>query len=280
VLADSQLSSSCRIRISRHNDRLRYSHSCAGDFELSADGAEITFDAARARDVNAARGDLVARLLLMYADHEEVTWLHGSAVRVGESAIAFLGVSGAGKSTLALALANAGAHHICDDALPIERGDPPMIWASDHVIRLRPDTKGHLASDADSVRRESDGKFVVTYDAIGGAGVLADSRAPLTAVYLLAPFVPDASQHDARVTRRLIPPRAAVGLLIQHLKLGAVVPSDFPEKSMKQLADIAALVPVFELRIARDWSSFDSTVAQIVDWHCETAASAPSVASF
>lgn len=277
LLSDSQLSSTCRIRISRHNGRLRFFHSCGGTFELSPDGSEILFDAERATDTNAARADLVARLLLMYANHEDVTWLHGSAVRIGESAIAFVGPSGAGKSTLAVALAKAGAKHICDDALPIEQGDPPMIWASDHIIRLRSDSKSRLASRAEAVRRESDGKFVVTHDAIRlGVGSdrslpSAESRAPLAALYLLAPFAPQPSQTSkSLITRRLIPPRMAVPLLIQHLKLGAMVRPEYPAITMHQLGAIVASVPVFELRIARSWSAIDASVTQIIDWHGES----------
>lgn len=278
LVSDSQLSSSCRIRISRHNGRLRFFHSCAGTFELSADGSEIVFDAERAADANAARTDLVARLLLMGADHDHVTWLHGSAVRVGESAIAFIGASGAGKSTLALALARAGAQHICDDALPIEQGDPPMVWASDHIIRLRSDSKWRLASNAEAVRRESDGKFVVTRGAIGSgdlrdaSGIHSDSRAPLAALYLLSPFVPASSRSpETSITRRLIPPRTALPLLIQHLKLGAVVQPEYPVTTMKQLGAIVGSVPVFELGIARSWSAIDVAVGRIIDWHRATA---------
>jgi hypothetical protein len=277
LLSDSQLSSTCRIRISRHHGRLRFFHSCAGTFELSPDGTQILFDAERATDTNAARADLVARLLLMSANHEDVAWLHGSAVRIGQSAIAFVGPSGAGKSTLAVALAKSGAKHICDDALPIERGDPPMVWASDHIIRLRSDSKSRLASQAEAVRRESDGKFVVTHDAMrSGAAVdgslgCAESRTPLVALYLLAPFAPQPSQtSQTLITRRLIAPRVALPLMIQHLKLGAIVRPEYPASTMHQLGAIVASVPVFELRIARSWSAIDATVTQIIDWHGET----------
>jgi energy-coupling factor transporter ATP-binding protein EcfA2 len=213
----------------------------------------------------------------MCANHEDVTWLHASAVRVGESAIAFVGPSGAGKSTLAVALSKAGAMHICDDALPIEKGDPPMVWASDHIIRLRSDSKSRLASQAEAVRRESDGKFVVTHDAIrseraqDGSLPCDESRAPLAALYVLAPFAPQRSQtSEALITRRLIPPRAALPLLIQHLKLGAMVRPEYPASTMQQLGAIVASVPVFELRIARGWSVIDASVTQIIDWHGET----------
>jgi hypothetical protein len=274
VLTDSRLSASCRIRVSRYEGRLRFFHSCAGTFEFSADGSDIVFDAERAVDTNAARTDFVARLLLMCADQERVTWLHGSAVRIGDSAIAFVGPSGAGKSTLSLALARAGAKHICDDTLPIEAGNPPVTWPSDWTIRLHDDSRARLASGANSVRRESDGKFIVTHESIGTDAVDsgAECRAPLVALYLLAPAFPSPFAGDGGTcaTRRLIHPTAAMPALIQHLKLGILIGRDYPAKTMKSLAAIVASVPVFELKIVRDWSTIDEVVGQIYEWHGET----------
>jgi hypothetical protein len=277
VLSDSSLSSSCHIRISRHNGRLQFFHSCAGSFELSADGSDIVFDAKHAVDVNAARTDFVSRLLLMSVEHDRVTWLHGSAVSLGDAGIAFIGPSGSGKSTLALALTQMGAQHICDDALPIEAGDPPQIWPSDRTIRLCGDAKTLFASNVRAVRRESDGKFVMTHDAIESmatrraAEIGSESRPPLAALYLLKPFDPSESSENAgtRVSRRPIAPTAALPLLIQHLKLGAMMGPEYPARAMKQLGAIVASVPVFELRVAHDWSAIEVVVEQIADWHHE-----------
>jgi hypothetical protein len=36
---------------------------------------------------------------------------------------------------------------------------------------------------------------------------------------------------------------------------------------MRQLAAVVASVPVFELRITRDWSAIDEAAAQLFDWH-------------
>ena len=283
TLSDAKLSGDCRIHISRAKDRLRFSHSCAGTFELRGQGSEIVFDADRAVSIDAARTDLVSRLLLMSTDQDSVAWLHGSAARIGQSAVAFIGSSGAGKSTLALALAQAGAEHICDDALPIEPGHPPVVWASDGTVRLCSDTKRQFAPHANSVRRESDGKFVVARSALrpeetaSNADVQLDSildrhtdfRTPLSALYLLAPVPATASTGvaQAAVGRRLLAPSAAIALLIQHLKLGALVAPDYPASKMKQLGEIVRTVPVFELRIPRDWSLMADVVSQLVAWH-------------
>ncbi|HKC79777.1 MAG TPA: hypothetical protein VKB91_01185 [Gemmatimonadaceae bacterium] len=283
VLSDTQLSAGCRIRLSRGEGHLRFSHSCAGTFELRANGREIVFDADRAVNVDAARTDLVARLLLMSADQDRVTWLHGSAVRIGDAAVAFVGNSGSGKSTLALALARNGAQHICDDALPIEHADPPVVWSSDGTIRLCDDTRMRFAARVSSVRRESDGKHVVTQSAVrperamqdvsGAHGIpgiedhFIESRTPLSALYLLAPFAPGKGTAESATTRRLIAPSTAVASLIQHLKLGALVAPDYPARKMKQLGEIVRAVPVFDLRIPREWSMMGDVVSQLVAWH-------------
>jgi hypothetical protein len=270
ILCDTRLSATCQIRISRHRGRLRYFHSCAGSFELSADGSDIVFDAEDAVDTNAARTDLVARLLPMCADYEHVTWLHGSAVAIRGVAIAFIGQSGAGKSTLSLALAGAGAKHICDDTLPIEAGDPPIVWPSDRTIRLHDDTRDRLASEASVVRRESDGKFIVTHGSLRNG---IDARAPLAALYLLRPasqslFPPN---QTAAVTRRLLEPTTAMPRLIQHLKLGALIGREYPVNVMKRLAAILALIPVYELTIVRRWETMHEVVGQLLEWHAPTS---------
>jgi len=223
---------------------LRYTHSCTGTFDVSANGRKIVFEPAGDCDFDAARTDLVARVLLLCVDRGGVAWLHGSAVRLGQSAIAFLGRSGAGKLTLALALAHAGADHICDDTLPIEAEPSPMVWPSDHVIRLRPDSKSHLASTSHAIRRESDGKFVLSRSASGPVDLAmasmlpGGSRTPLSALYLIEPA--EGSDWSEPATRRVIAPTAAIPALMQHLKLGPVIRPEDPARMMQQLAQVIA----------------------------------------
>ena len=287
ILSDTRLSRVCRIRISRANDSVRFFHSCAGTFELREGGRKIIFDVDRATSVDAARTDLVARLLLMSADQDRIAWLHGSAARIGRTAVAFIGASGAGKSTLALALARAGAYHICDDALPIETGSPPVVWASDGTVRLCADTKRHFAPQVNSVRRESDGKLVVTRtnlqcNVVAQNGELfgdlenqhAESRTDLGAIYVLAPVRSTASAGGTgvAVSRRLIAPSAAISLLIQNLKLGALVSPDYPARKLEQFGAVVREVPVFELVVPRDWAGIGEVVSRLLDWHKPGAA--------
>jgi hypothetical protein len=280
VLSDVEFSPTCRVTLSRGDGWLRYAHSCTGTFEIFAEGTRIIFEPAPRSDMSIARTDFIARVLLHCVDRARVTWLHGSAVRIGSKAVAFLGQSGAGKSTMALALARAGCQHICDDTLPVEAGAPSIVWPSDHIIRLRADTRGRLASCAHATRRESDGKFILTGGAFDSSeitmasGLAAAGRAPLAAVYLLKPVAKSASGDP--VARSLVGPTWAIPCLMQNLKLDPVVGPGDPAGLMRQLGSIASSTPVFELTVSRDWERIDDVVARLLAWHSESNVSTTS----
>jgi hypothetical protein len=151
------------------------------------------------------------------------------------------------------------------------------VWASDGTVRLCGDTKRHFAASADSVRRESDGKFVVTRSALQSVDTgytsqskrdgrdieNPESRTRLGAIYVLTPV----RGPDAAVIRRAIAPSAGVALLIRHLKLGALVSPDYPARKMEHLGAIVRGVPVFELTVPRDWSRIGEVVSHILGWH-------------
>jgi hypothetical protein len=52
-----------------------------------------------------------------------------------------------------------------------------------------------------------------------------------------------------------------------HLKLGPVVRREDPARLVKQLGAIANAVPVFQLRVSRDWSAVDNVVETMLAWH-------------
>lgn len=271
VVSDVELSPTCRIRLTCGDGWFRYFHSCTGAFEVFADGRRILFEPAEHGDLDGARADFVSRVLLYCVDHTSITWLHGSAVRIGEGAIAFLGQSGSGKSTMALALARAGAEHICDDTLPVEAGANPVIWPSDDIIRLCSDSRTQLASSANAVRRESDGKFVMTRREVAfgqpsSVPISPDkARSPLKAIYVLKPD--ESPRSGTIVSRRLVSPTAAIAILMQHLKLGPVVSREDPVRLVKQIGAIVRAVPVYELTVPRDWSVVGEVVEGITAWH-------------
>ena len=283
VLSDAALSQTCRIRLTRGDGWFRYSHSCTGSFEVFAEGRRILFEPAAHGDLDGARTDFVSRVLPYCVDHASITWLHGSAVRIAAGAAAFLGPSGSGKSTIALALTRGGAEHLCDDTLPVEAGEKPVIWPGDDIIRLCSDSRTRLASSARAIRRESDGKFVMTRHEVGSAKSSSasnapdQSRCPLNAIYILNPA--ESPQTGASVSRRLVPPTAAIPVLMQHLKLGPVMRREDPALLMKQLDAIVQSDPVYELTVSRDWSVVDDVVERVIAWHSHTGVAESQIAS-
>ncbi|MGZ5234333.1 MAG: hypothetical protein ACXWC3_30355 [Burkholderiales bacterium] len=284
VISDVELSPTCRIRITGGDGWFRYSHSCTGSFEVFADGRRILFEPAEQGDLDGARADFVSRVLLYCVDHASITWLHGSAVRIGGGAVAFLGPSGCGKSTLAMALTRGGADHICDDTLPVEAGATPVIWPSDDIIRLCSDSRTRLALSARAIRRESDGKFVITRRELGSAApspasdAQGETRSPLAAIYVLNST--DSSHSGAAVTRKLVSPSAAVSVLMQNLKLGPLVTREAPARLLNQLCAIVQTVPVYELTVSRDWSVVGEVVERVTAWHAHSEGAPSGVAYF
>ena len=69
--------------------------------------------------------------------------------------------------------------------------------------------------------------------------------------------------------RSKLPPRVALPVLIQHLKLPMVLRAEDPAIAMQQLGVVVAATPVFTLCIARDWLALEDAVAQIISWHQE-----------
>jgi len=278
VISDVELSPTCRIRLTGGDGWFRYSHSCTGSFEVFADGRRILFEPAENGDLDGARADFVSRVLPYCVDHASITWLQGSAVRIGGGAVAFLGPSGSGKSTLAMALTRGGADHICDDTLPVDAGATPVIWPSDDIIRLCSDSRTRLASSARAIRRESDGKFVMTRRELGpdesspASDAPASIRSPLAAIYVLKSS--DPSPSDAPVARQLVPPSAAVSILMQNLKLGPLVTREAPARLLNQLCCIVQTVPVYELTVSRNWSVLGEVVEAVTAWHAYSGAAA------
>lgn len=113
------------------------------DFHVSADGREV-----EGIPVNGISDQTVQHLYLnqvlpLALSRQMQLVLHGSAVEVGEAAIAFLGRSGRGKSTLAASFATHGFRFITDDGLLLaetEAGDY-QVQPSHPSIRLWDDSR-------------------------------------------------------------------------------------------------------------------------------------------
>lgn len=184
--------------------RIRYSDGLS--FSVDATARSISIHCPKAISFEEAALFLVGPILGIVLRLRGVTCLHASAVRVGDSAIAFVGSEGAGKSTTAALFARSGHAILSDDIVALsERAGEFIVSPAYPYLNLWPQSvrmiygsvRGAVAHDSDKHRISLHGR---------------DSRfqreaMPLKAVYILgerssapgAPRVEPLTPQDALV---------------------------------------------------------------------------------
>ena len=110
----------------------------AGAF-LVRGGREIIVDPVPEADEQALRLSLLGPALALILLQRGRLVLHGSAIAVSGSAVAFVGGNGWGKSTIAAALHNRGHHMVTDDVMATDIGSGcPMVIPSFPQFKLWP----------------------------------------------------------------------------------------------------------------------------------------------
>ena len=245
--------------------RLEYSH--AGCFDVSRDGARISWSPLPDASLELARSIILGPGLSLSLEIDDLLCLHGSAVGVTGGAVGFLGPKYHGKSTLATALTAAGAALISDDLLAVACGSPPRVLPGVPSIRLWEDAAARL--DVGQLCDSVIGGVKRTASGFGGR-TLREADAPLAAVYLLKPMSSTGVEACERV--RLTGAAAAISLAHQTKLPPSLVGPRMAGLQLRRAAVIAAGVPVYELRIQRDFSRLPQAVETILEWH----GSAPS----
>lgn len=252
----------CRVILYRSGNGFHLHHSCTGDFLLSAKGTDITWYARDGASEEMGRGDIMGRVLSVAMHASGKLALHGSGVRIGDAAIAFLAPKGYGKSTLALSLVNAGARLVTDDTVAVDPTLPVTVLPGVHRMRLCDDAATRFVPAAAAAERGVDGKRVI--DERADARRILDP-APLAAIYLLAPV--RAEHTDQVVQRRLLPARLAAMSLVRHAKIGALLGGTEAPLVIERAAAIARSIPVYELTVVRDLDRMNRVVDQLMAWH-------------
>ena len=163
--------------------------------------------------------------------------LHASAVRVGETALAFVGASGMGKSTMATVLCAAGHALLTDDVLRAQlQPHGVVVHSGSTETRLR-DAARPLAEGLPG-RRTADGRLAVM------AGSLAEGPLPLAACIVPRPSL----EHDRVHVRRVGGARALM-LLSRFPRIPGWRQACTLGREFEQLADLVAGVGVFEAHI-------------------------------
>jgi hypothetical protein len=165
--------------------------------------------------------------------------LHGSAVAVGDSAVAFVGHSNAGKSTLAGEACAAGASLVTDDVLALEiDGDDARCIRGGSELRLRrgvAELAERLAPDADST---VDGRAAV-------AVVSSPVRCTMAAI-----VVPRVTPGTSEPRLASLGAKTAFETLFPYHRLAGLTDPEVVRRHFHACVDLARIVPILSLVIA------------------------------
>ena len=216
---------------------LRFYGTC--DFVIAEDLSRVDLHAAEGADPDTI-GVLISGTLLSFllALRGEPV-LHGSAVQVGEHALAFVGSSGMGKSTMATLLCASGARLITDDVLRLDLvPSPPRCHLGGTALRLRK-AAGDLSalfSAAPAQRLTGDGR-----DALTMTPAEADLL-PLAGIVIPLP------QHGSDLTRPTVTEldrKQAVLALLQFPRIVGWEDAAVLDRQLQELGRLVEDVPVY-----------------------------------
>jgi len=240
-----------------------------GSYDISLDGRQIAWVPNGEYDVEFVRMAIIGRVLPIALHAAGTLCLHGSAVAFDEGGVAFLAPKLHGKSTTALALATAGARLLSDDIVPVEPGHPVMIGPGVPSVRLWSDSAERVAGSHLRSRLPEGGKHI--FEELPPEQIMVE-RVPLKAVYLLRPV--QSLSDGAAVQRTSVAAVPAAIAIVGQLKVGAALGGAEAVVSFDRAVAVAQSVPVYTLRVVRDFARMPEVVEQIFEWHGQ---SAPSV---
>jgi len=180
--------------------------------------------------------------------------LHGSAVAVGDRAVALLAHSGAGKSTLAAALWRRGHPFLADDLVVLDvRDEGIVLWPAFPQVKLTAAAIRRLAGVAPPACAAADvagrKRWLATGEAVAAA-------LPLAAILLL-------ERHRGAPQIRPLSPRDGTMQLIGHSFCARMVPATGIDRHFRQCAAVADRVPVRRLRWRRTYADLDAAIAAV-----------------
>jgi hypothetical protein len=228
------------------------------EFVVSADGGRIAGRSLSTTSAEAFHTHLLGQVLSYALLKRGREPLHGTAVVVDGTAIAFLGDCGYGKSSLAAAFLAAGHRLLTDDLLVVKPDTAPLGSVDLHKggfaaypgpprIKLSPEIAGALLdrSSRGVPMNNLTPKLVVPL----ASHQIQPAPTPLRAVYVLAP--PAKRAQTDRVTIRRVSKRKGFVELLRNTFNSQVRDRDRLERQFRQASRIVTLVPVKSLSYRR-----------------------------
>jgi hypothetical protein len=249
------------VELQAAGNSLRLVFDDTGLFDISMDGRRIRWHAPAQADLEAVRKDLLGRVFALCLQQQGVMALHGSAVALDGTAVAFLAPKYHGKSTAAAALIETGATLLADDLVAVTAGARAEVLPSVPVVQLWRDSADRMARAAQSTHaRLSASALPKQQLALRSAGL----PVPLAGIYLLAPVRADAASTLRR--RRLGGVEASLALLGQA-KIGALIGIERRSLLLAHLSQLAEQVPVYRLEVPRDFGRLSELTSAMWRWH-------------
>ncbi|MGQ0704427.1 MAG: hypothetical protein ACT4PM_15035 [Gemmatimonadales bacterium] len=236
-------------------------HECTGNYYISADGGVIQYFLRPGAHIEAVRLDMLGRVMALALHAGGWICLHGSAMKLRDGVVGFIGPKGYGKSTLASGLLRAGAQLASDDLLVLQPGPPVRALPGVHTLRLRDDSAEHLADEGLSTRRDVFGKHVV---ADLPRDRLMQSATPLAAIYWLDPAPPGYAEP---VVRDRLPMTRAAATLVSQGKIARLLGKSETFDVLERALAVCRETPVYRLAVSRDLARLDQVVGHLLRWH-------------
>jgi hypothetical protein len=268
-LGEDDVDAVTRVRLFRHSGGFRLEYDDTGTFDVDGSGTRIDWYAGTNAVPEAVQLDVLGRVLPTAMHAAGALCLHGSAVELGDGAVAFLAPKRHGKSTLARALTRAGARVVTDDVVAIDLDPEPLMRPGVPQLRLLRDSARQLGANTELLA--GPGSKVVVQP--GEAERTDRSALPLGALYLLHPVRSSLAVESAE--RIPLAGVAAAMALLPQARLAPLLGKSEATVLLDRAVRLAAAVPVYTLRVARDFTRLDEVVARLLAWH--GGAPAPSV---
>ena len=218
------------------------------DFLISADGLEVDAWPAPDNVPESCKQLFISQIRSLALSRAGHLVLHGSAVELGEVAVAFLANSGGGKSTLATSFTKDGHRLIVDDGVQLE-SSPEGYLALPGIasLRLWEDSEAELVA-ADSQVAPAAGYTSKRRFLGGGSFVFCDQPRPLARIYLLG--------DDPEAALSIVPlaGHAALLPLLEHTFTLDFDDRDVRARNLRMLAQLVTNTPIYRLDFPRSYA--------------------------
>lgn len=247
----------------RHDGSLRLTYQSFGSYLISADGRDIVCGADDTVRPEIQRAIVLGPAFALALHKSGTLCLHGSAVAVGNRAIAMVAPKRHGKSTLALALTAGGARLMTDDIVAIDLAPVTVARPGVHSVRLRNDSAEQLALAMGPATTLPGVKNTIT---CLPRRMLAWEPVRLDAIYILRPVRADLA--FGTVDRTRLVAAAAIMALAIHTKLpDPLIGLRAAGVQLGWVAEVARSVPVYSLEVARAFDLLPGVAAKMLEWH-------------